>query len=170
MQKSIVVEGPDGTGKSTLAAKLAEDLGFPLCHTGGRSPDQSVLIARCVEIAVKAKAAPTVFDRVPHISDNIYREAFGDSFLLPDATMSFLLGHLPVVLVFCQSAPDMSEAPKDHKPPEHMAQVKEARPAIIRGYARRAEETNRQGVPTFLFDWRLDSYESLLERIKACVG
>lgn len=170
MRKSIVVEGPDGTGKSTLAARLAEDLGFPLCHTGGRSPGQAVLIARCVEIAVKAKEAPTVFDRVPHISDNIYREAFGDSFLLPEATMSFLLGHLPVVLVFCQGAPDMSEDPKDHKPSELMSRVKEARPAIIRGYARKAEETHRQGVPTFLFDWRLDSYESLLERVKTCVG
>jgi len=75
-----------------------------------------------------------------------------------------------VVLVFCQSSPDMNEAPKDHKPAELMARVKEARPSIVRGYARKAEETNRQGVPTLLFDWRLDSYEALLERIEACAG
>jgi hypothetical protein len=129
-----------------------------------------MLIARCVEVAAKARVTPLVFDRVPHISDNIYREALGDNFLLPDTTMSFLLSHIPVVLVFCQSTPNMVETPKDYKPAEHMAQVKAVRPAVVRGYARKAEETNRQGVPTLLFDWRLDSYEALLERIKVCAG
>ncbi len=170
MQKSIVVEGPDGAGKSTLAARLAEDLGLPLCHTGGRSYSQEELLDRCLDVAVKTHVDRVIFDRIPHISDNIYREAFGEEFLLPETTMSVLLDFLPVVLVFCQSSPDMNEAPKDHKPAELMARVKEARPSIVRSYARKAEETNRQGVPTLLFDWRLDSYEALLERIEACAG
>ena len=68
----IVVEGPDGAGKSTLVAKLAQRLGFTAYPLGGK-PDTLADVYKYMQMCEeRARESHVVQDRVTHISTFVY--------------------------------------------------------------------------------------------------
>lgn len=70
----IILEGPDGSGKTTLANKLTEDLGVTRYHVG-HVPGKQFL--RYLNIALDGPKH-VVFDRF-HISEMVYSTLFRES-------------------------------------------------------------------------------------------
>lgn len=66
----IILEGPDNSGKSTLAAYLARSLDLSLQHSGGPSKYPGEVNARTFEM--NQRTFTQLFDRHPAISQNIY--------------------------------------------------------------------------------------------------
>ena len=67
----IVVEGFDASGKSTLAKKSADRLGWPVLHTGGPTTDEADVIA-CLHRSKMRWQKKVVQDRITHISESVY--------------------------------------------------------------------------------------------------
>ena len=71
----IVLEGPDGAGKSTLGRTLSAFLGVPLLHTGG-PPETAEAFRdkmRSLESFIEVYKS-LIIDRLPPISEHVYGE------------------------------------------------------------------------------------------------
>lgn len=96
----IVVEGFDCSGKSTLAARIGDMLGWPVLHAGGPPGSLSGVIeglARCEE----RWCQPVIQDRITHISESAY------SHLASPRTAACALTsiqHIPwtVMVIYCR--------------------------------------------------------------------
>jgi adenylate kinase family enzyme len=67
---NIVIEGPDNSGKSTLAREIARCTGKQLISSNGKPQDIPARIE-----AMPMSATDAVFDRHPCVSDLIYSAA-----------------------------------------------------------------------------------------------
>lgn len=72
--KNIIVEGPDGSGKSTLIAHLRDALGLPLHDRASDSKTGPIAqLAAWVDKDISADwEQPWIYDRYPTISEPIY--------------------------------------------------------------------------------------------------
>lgn len=70
---SIILEGPDNAGKSTLAAFLTKELSLPIKHSGGPSKYPGEVNARALQF--NGDPACMIYDRHPCVSQNLYVEA-----------------------------------------------------------------------------------------------
>lgn len=73
----IVVEGNDGTGKTTLVSQLAEDLTLPIGERGAEARDviwktTRMYTYKALSNAVEGSTPPAVWDRLGPFSDPIY--------------------------------------------------------------------------------------------------
>jgi len=67
----IVVEGFDASGKSTLAKRIADLLGWPVLHTGGPTTDEADVVA-CLHRSRQRMQKHVVQDRITHVSESVY--------------------------------------------------------------------------------------------------
>lgn len=74
----IVLEGPDSSGKTTLAERLARDLKKTVVHSGGPPKSDAEMLHR-VHTAIHRSSHDVIYDRFPVISDPIYAKALGRS-------------------------------------------------------------------------------------------
>lgn len=65
----IVVEGPDNSGKSTLAQELSRKLGWQVLHSGGPCESKQDYMERIVKIYNSHRV---IWDRHPAVSEYIY--------------------------------------------------------------------------------------------------
>ena len=176
MPRPIIVEGPDGAGKSTLGAKLAQDLGRAMVHTGGATNTREELQERCKDFVLTSEVSPTVFDRCPFISDPVYKEALGIPFLIPRGLLWVQLRSINPVIVYCggQSVDEMftriSQSDKAHKSPEYLARVQASYPAIAAGYDREIEYLRVRGFTILTYNWSMGDYHNLREQVLKCAG
>lgn len=74
----IIVEGPDGGGKSTLARRLSADLDWPIApRVVGTDTQPMVDLKRWVEDNVEMGYHTTIYDRHRLISEPIYSSVLG---------------------------------------------------------------------------------------------
>jgi hypothetical protein len=66
----VILEGPDGTGKTTLAQHLVDTLGYQYHHEG-LPPGEDMLVYYAHLFLQKIKQGPTVFDRL-HLGEHVY--------------------------------------------------------------------------------------------------
>lgn len=171
MQKSIIVEGPDGVGKSILVSRLSKDLKMPSFHTGGATRDLAELTARCQEVILRDGVTPTVFDRAPFVSDNVYKGALGLPFLRSTEDLHRELEIINPVVILCQTAKSrISRSLKQHKPREYTDQVKSVYPKVLEGYASQVKALQERGISVLFYDWMEDWYEVLLAEVKLCAA
>lgn len=172
MPRLVIVEGPDGAGKSTLAEKLSYDLSIPFVHTGGAAKDLAELMARMEK--VQETPGPAIIDRCPHISDAIYKRAMGQPlFMNPLVAWKDLMTVGPMI-IYCrlQDPAEMLtaivETKKDHKPPEYLERVRQEYPEILHGYDFTMDRLKRMGLWVFDYDWKRSSYDRIKEAVSVC--
>jgi len=126
----IVLEGPDASGKSTLAEKMAKHMRLPLI-TNTKPTSAEELNARCERYLGIRHA---VFDRHPAVSENIYGPVLrGKSILLPSLTDEFYRRR--PILVYCRNVRGLeSQALKDHDTPEYLSELQLHHGAICAQY------------------------------------
>jgi adenylate kinase family enzyme len=157
--RSIIVEGPDGAGKSTLAKELAEILGYRYQTTGGALDTPEALankVEECMESGV-------VYDRHPLISDMVYKAALGKDLLCYPSIMIDALYNWAPIVIYCRlndiqaMADNMVRSNKAHKPPEFMEMVLANQKRIVGVY-----EILFGIYPCVRFDWTTQSLEELM--------
>lgn len=158
----IILEGADGGGKTTLAAKLVKDLAASYYHSGGpKTPEEMQMRINELEIMAHSKDF-VIVDRVPWISEMIYPYAFGRK---PILTVKQHLENLklPQKIIFCR--PDgpmqMSLELKAHKPKEHTENVIKNHERIIDLY-----DALFQRIHHIRYDYRKTNYAILLKKLK----
>jgi len=97
---TVIVEGPDNSGKSTLTEELANALGTTVIHSGGPVLDQHEADIR--EKVLYERPSNTLYDRIPLISEMIYGPIIrGVHFYTADSFKRFCLEKRPVV-IYCR--------------------------------------------------------------------
>lgn len=138
----IIVEGPDGSGKSTLVKAIADLSGAHII--GGRGPERypGEMEVRAQEylddmerrIKNKRHSFTAVYDRHPCVSHPIYSRFTNVSTISPNTIHRFY--QLPIFLVYCEG---FSELPDDHQTkaydtPEHLKAIKDNHTKILEAY------------------------------------
>lgn len=151
----IILEGPDNSGKSTLAAKLHRDLGIRVIHSIKPSENwtSKMVYEHCLkQIAPQTEVA--ILDRVTAISEAIYGPICrGESALGNYQTEALLdLWQRPYTVVYCR--PD-DETILDNQGREQMPGVLENHKRIIEAYDRMMEDLGRFACPYVIhYDWK----------------
>jgi hypothetical protein len=174
--RHVIVEGPDGSGKSTMVERIHTTLGLPVherasTSKGGPVDDLAGWVERDLAWMQGSATQAMVYDRHPIISEPIYG---------PNVRGWALPGFRPVtdrlqlasrrleitkhaVIIFCRPpihvVRDNVEATLDNQ----LAGVLAALPAIYQGY--RQAEYFWPGL-AWHYDYTTDDVESLLSRIK----
>lgn len=117
---NVIVEGPDGAGKSTLAAFVAQSLGWKIVASVG--PTQNVH-----EFNERARSAlcsrHIVFDRHPIVSERIYGNLRGKLMTDPDLERAFYTQD-NVLIYYRGRSDDLSNhRAKEHDSLEHLAMI-----------------------------------------------
>ncbi len=158
----IILEGPDGTGKSTLAEKLSQVLNLRVQHSGGPPKDPEDIFRR--QEAAQQWAilnAPVVLDRIPVISEQIYGPIIRGSnpFL---GTMHFerLMDALAHPIIYCRPPMSViianlstSHHRKAHETEEHFQGVMQRWEKIVAAYDRFMTSIEESGARLFRFDY-----------------
>lgn len=155
----IILEGPDGAGKSTLAQQLSADLNVPLHHSGGPPRDRQEIIARQARMNKDLLAGVVkVYDRAPCISDPIYGPIIRGETPFDDYThlaLEFRM-RLKVPVIYCRprlafihaALVDRLEPEKTYKPQKHIDGVRKNVDAIVASY-----DWNIGHFPHWRYDW-----------------
>lgn len=127
MSSNIILEGPDNSGKSTLAEYLSQHLQLPIQGSEGPPKYAGEIHDR---LARYAKLRNYIFDRHPVVSQAIYG-AFREGSDKPteDETHEFY-GSRPLI-IYCRAKTLDGHVLKDHDTPDHMKMVEANNQAII---------------------------------------
>lgn len=176
VQRPIFVEGPDGSGKSTLVQKLVYERNTFGVHTGGPPRSEDDMIARVFNLMELCRVAPKplVFDRCPPVCEMVYPVAFGRPMYLNQSVLLWVIEQINPVIVYCRRGTeimkaDMVKAQKGHKPYEHLQKVLDRFPALVEAYDEAFAVLDDRRVKVIEYDWGRDSFTSLAARISACV-
>lgn len=155
----IVLEGPDGCGKSTLIKQLNKDLGLPIFQSGGpktkeameKMLDELEIMSHCQQIYL--------CDRAPFVSEIIYSQAFGREPVIPakDLMDYWLLPNLKIIYCRIDQAAalaNMDRKFKPHKPAEHTAIVEQRHANICELYDDIMDSAESARIKVFEYDWR----------------
>lgn len=165
----IIVEGPDGSGKSTLIEQLSKELGYPIFKSGG--PKDPELMKDTLYQLGKLSLKNEVYlcDRVPWISERIYGKALNRPMVVPLRILENCLT-LDQKIIYCfsenseQMLTNMSREFKAHKPKEHTEGVIKNHADICKAY-QELMEIVRQSVPVFDYNWKDYNHQQLLSWI-----
>lgn len=167
----IVIEGMDGSGKSTLVNQLSKDLDLPVFLSGGPKTEQAMreMLRKLETMADSSKTH--ICDRVPFVSELVYSRAFDRAPVVP---RNELLDYwfLPLKMVYCkidqvQALTNMSREFKAHKPADHTAMVEKRHQTIANIYDDLMADAEDCNVNIFEYDWQDPThYTQLKEWIK----
>ena len=79
LNHGIILEGPDGTGKTSLGAHLKREFDVPYYYGGGPPKTDAAIIA-CCERNLERISEPSIQDRTTFFSESIYRPAMEPEF------------------------------------------------------------------------------------------
>lgn len=161
--RAIIIEGPDGMGKSTLAGQLAYALGMQtaVCGPAPKTFKQISMWVDAHENAVRTGGV--VLDRVTVFSHQVYDRLFGTNehadYLRKRARD--MLDLCPIV-VLCDSS-SVKHAPKEYDDPERDAMILTNMTALRKAYKNLFDEL--QVIP-IIYDWTAqNAFANLLEKI-----
>lgn len=109
----IVLEGPDGAGKTQLAQRLSEDLGLPLAQkfvkSDGEGSGTNDLFGEAYrDVVTMMDKPPMIYDRHPLISEYVYgpivRGILPPDFVMPQAHATLRLLAEQVHVIWCLPA------------------------------------------------------------------
>lgn len=166
----IIVEGPDGAGKSSLVSKLHHDLGNPVheraCTSEGGPVKELAQWVNSDLLAWRRRDVPvSIYDRHPVISEFIYGPIVRGEFTDPEMSNIYMRRQVKMVAtrsftVFC--LPPLATVIQNLGDNEHMGGVAEHIREIYAGYQAMAIHWSGQSI---VYDYKRDSYEMLLSLI-----
>lgn len=152
----IVIEGPDGAGKSTLANKLSKKSNKKVLHTGGQSSTPGELLGRVKMIEANPDC---IVDRFPYLSEIIYRQhpLIIDHKILLSKWEDFKKNN-NVFLIYCRTdlktmSENISHEKKAHKSAEYLEEIKQRHPNIVDRY----DQLFRTISFNFKYNWQKDN-------------
>lgn len=127
----VVLEGPDGGGKSTLAQMLSQATGLPI-KAGEGPPRYKGEFHERVDKYLRMD--DVIFDRHPVISQPIYARLRGSNEDLPtpEQTYSFY-SHCPFI-IYCRSTDDSKHRVGADEDPAHIEAVHRHYAELVRAY------------------------------------
>lgn len=136
----IILEGPDHSGKSTLAAELAKNLGIPVTHPGG-APKTTSEEANCMMQQIELASHKIIHDRVTCISQPVYNTMRGDG-VNSDHYLPYIRQfeqHRSVVIIFCRPPLHTmlnmeNHEVKAHETVEHVRMVEKTQRQLVAAY------------------------------------
>lgn len=164
----IIIEGPDNSGKSTLATYLGYELNIEVYHGGGPPASEEQLLQRinfCLDNHDKY-----IFDRIPLISEPVY------SILRPQGNM--LANHedlyyhfrkLKPIIIYCRPQTGLllnweKHNVKAYDSKDHVEKVIEKAEQLVNRYD---EVMNSEFLPSHLtYNYEEDGYDKIVEDVR----
>lgn len=97
----IIIEGMDGSGKTTLAKRLAKDLKIPINHFGAPPQSRVEFVQRCLT-SVRLFHHPIIQDRTPFISELMYARISNREPYMKRENAVIAIGASLAVLIYCR--------------------------------------------------------------------
>lgn len=126
---NLVIEGPDASGKSTLARYLSNALHRPIVHSPGPEKYPGEVNERIREWA---KFERVIFDRHPVVSQYIYSHFNGTTPV--DERLSFDFYESRPLIIFCTTRIELPHKEKAHDSPENLKVITDHADGIKRRY------------------------------------
>lgn len=128
---NIILEGPDGTGKSTLAKRIAGHINW--MYTPGQGPERypGEIVERGRQYL---EHQFRVFDRHPIISQPIYNRFRTDGTPIPQELIDELAAQNNLLILCDRPEQEVEHVLKDYDTEEHVAMVEDNADAIYRAY------------------------------------
>lgn len=114
---NVILEGPDGGGKSTLAAFLSEHLGMPVQQGSGPPRRRGEIEDR---LAHYLTIDGHIFDRHPAVSQPIYGALRGETPSTEFTMLTRSFYSTKSVLVYCRATSPEQHVVKEGENPEHV--------------------------------------------------
>lgn len=170
LNHTIIIEGPDGSGKTGLYHRLVVGYGFRAAgHDGGPPKDAADAWSR---LAWLGAYSPAVRDRCPAISDIIYSELLEREAMVDPADYWKWLDVFSPVVIFCRPPLEviLSHAiiEKPHKARGHVDAIKNKRSRLVELYDRTAAIVQqRSHCPVFIYNYTVDlEARGLVQQLK----
>lgn len=169
LRRAIILEGPDGTGKTTLGKRLGEEFGVPYFYAGGPPAGDKGIRETC-ELQLKRTASPCVLDRVSFISELCYRAVMDPVFVARSQVsvtryLALALKNRPII-VFCMAEGGLERATREtYEEDDFTAQLRVHMPAIIARYHRVFAEIANGYRVLLRYDFTETTHDELIENI-----
>jgi energy-coupling factor transporter ATP-binding protein EcfA2 len=180
MPRLIIVEGPDGSGKTTLCRYIAGVTKREYYHTGGPPSTKQGMEENLATLRNKHRTHPQglVVDRHPAISDPIYAEVNNRVLLLSKDRLEHAMDELDPIVVFCRIASiremfmSIDKTNKPHKPVTHLAEVLENYKQVVTMYDKAYSATLARLGPArvWKYDRMIQDPRAITERIGLCAA
>lgn len=167
LKRGIILEGPDGTGKSTLGKRLAEYYEVAYYYGGGPPKTQEDITFCCARNRQRI-LEPSVQDRVTFISENVYRPIMDREFAarLP---RGFMHDHLrvgmsldPIVVYCCAEGGGERATAESYEDDAFLKRLAQCLPRIQEKYRELMTELRQSGAKVVEYDFRRHSFKDLL--------
>jgi GTPase SAR1 family protein len=154
----IIVEGPDGSGKSTLVKKLKEWNNLVEIDRGdrdklGTDPKQTDILWFNLAMATWGGNAPRIADRL-YVSELVYGPLWRDEnvFEKQDHTIEYIIRGLQIPVIFC--LPEYDVVRDNVNNSEHqLDRVSETLRDVYLSYEYQYHRLRRQGVHAVHYDY-----------------
>ncbi len=160
----IVLEGPDGAGKSTLAERLQVMYQWPVVHTGGPNSSRQDVFDRIDQFRFMSRTN-VIFDRIAMVSEPVYSVLQHRDSYLDDCEILALVEQMNPVVIYCRLQDSermlrrILESPKAHKSPEYLRKVQANHAEITKRYDRVIGLLPPQNV--IRYNWEIDEWCAL---------
>jgi len=171
--KLIVLDSPDGSGKSTLGEMLSTVLNVELMHDGGPSENREHAQER-MEAFLQDKNK--IRDRSTIFSDPVYKAALGNEPLFTQDELDEYVvraAEKGILLIYCRPSLDVLmrnteflARAKAHKPPEYAQQVMQRLPAIVENYDKSIIRWASLGLSVINYDYTSAKTDEFCEIIR----
>lgn len=128
----LVIEGPDCSGKSTLADYLGKALAVPVQHSEGPARSFTDMANRLTHY--NSLPPETIFDRHPCISDPIYSSAMQRPLTVTAEQVVEFYKRKPLMIYCHPPLQAYKHITKEHDTPEHLRGVVENHRRIVATY------------------------------------
>ena len=165
----LVFEGPDNSGKTTLASYVSHELGIPLYHFG-KPPKNVKDLEQRIEFLLN-NHDQYIFDRIPLVSEPVYsvlRDHNMMNLLSGEAEYYTIFRELNPLLIYCRPPTEVILEGHVGKPDEdlvHVFMVEENARLLIKRYD--AVMSSEYMPPHWRYDYTTQEHDVLIPKIRA---